>query len=62
MSYPEWQTIRNSNYARARYYPMIATDTPTFMGQRYAYSPADLPLSTPRSMPLSMPLSTMGNV
>jgi agmatinase len=42
MSYPGWDTIRNSNYARTRYFPMLDTDEPTFLGQPHAISPADL--------------------
>ncbi|MGH7264069.1 MAG: arginase family protein [Candidatus Rokuibacteriota bacterium] len=42
MTYPAWDVVRNSTYARARYFPLIDADQPTFMGQPLATSPADL--------------------
>lgn len=42
MTYPSWDEIRNSVFARARWYPMIDGDTPTFMARPFATSPADL--------------------
>jgi hypothetical protein len=42
MSYPGWDTIRNSTYARTRYFPMLDADEPTFLGQPHAFSAADL--------------------
>src|SRR5215471_4424069 len=42
ISYPGWDTIRNSTYARQRYFPMLEADEPTFMGLPHAISPADL--------------------
>ena len=42
MSYPSWDTIRNGTYTRARNFPLIDADMPTFMGQPHAVSPADL--------------------
>src|SRR5260370_4152688 len=42
ISYPGWDTIRNSTYARQRYFPMLEADEPTFMRLPHAISPADL--------------------
>ena len=42
MTYPTWDDIRNSTYARPRNFPMIDADMPTFMAQPLAISPADL--------------------
>jgi agmatinase len=42
MAYPEWAEIRNSTFARSRYFPLIDEDMPTFMGLPHAISPADL--------------------
>ena len=42
MSYPEWEQIRNSTFARSRYYTMLAADEPTFMNRPHALGPADL--------------------
>ena len=42
MTYPDWPTIRNSIAARNRNYPMIAADTPTFLGQPLVGSPDEL--------------------
>jgi len=42
VTYPEWTDIRNSNFARARSFPLIDEDMPTFMGLPLAISPADL--------------------
>ena len=42
MSYPAWDDVRNSVFARTRYFPMIDADMPTFMAQPLATSPADL--------------------
>src|SRR5260370_33008059 len=41
ISYPGWDTIRNSTYARQRYFPMLEADQPTFMGLPHAISPSD---------------------
>ena len=41
MSYPEWNTIKESLFG-SREVPMITADTPTFMRRPYAKSPADL--------------------
>lgn len=42
MTYPDWDTIRNSTFTRSRYFPLIDADMPTFMGQPLATTPADL--------------------
>lgn len=42
MSYPDWETVRNSIFTRSRYFPMIDGDMPTFMALPHATSPADL--------------------
>ena len=42
MSYPEWETIRDSTFVRTRNFPLIDADMPTFMGQPHAISPSDL--------------------
>jgi agmatinase len=42
VSYPDWETVRNSSFARTRYFPMIDADMPTFMAQPHATSAADL--------------------
>jgi len=42
VSYPEWEQTRNGIFARARYFPMIEVDQPTFMGRPLATSAADL--------------------
>jgi len=42
MSYPTWDQIRNSFFARTRYFTMLAEDEPTFMNRPLALSPADL--------------------
>jgi len=42
VTYPNWDEIRNSVFARARWYPMIEGDMPTFMARPFATSPADL--------------------
>jgi agmatinase len=42
VSYPDWNEVRNSIFARTRYFPMIDADMPTFMGLPLAISPADL--------------------
>jgi agmatinase len=42
VTYPEWSDIRNSNFARTRFFPLIEEDMPTFMGLPLATSAADL--------------------
>lgn len=42
MTYPDWQTIRNSTFVRDRYMTMIEEDMPTFMGVRHAIDADDL--------------------
>ena len=42
MNYPKWDDIRNSIFARTRYFPMIDADMPTFMGLPLATSATDL--------------------
>jgi agmatinase len=42
VGYPDWADIRNSNFARTRFFPLIDEDMPTFMGLPLAISPADL--------------------
>ena len=42
MSYPGWETVRNSIFTRTRHFPMIDADMPTFMGLPLATSAADL--------------------
>jgi agmatinase len=42
VTYPEWDVVRNSFFARTRYFPMIDADMPTFMARPLATSPADL--------------------
>ena len=42
MTYPAWDDVRNSVFARTRYFPMIDADMPTFMAQPLVTSPADL--------------------
>ena len=42
MTYPEWTDIRNSNFVRTRFFPLIDEDQPTFMGLPLATSPGDL--------------------
>ena len=42
MSYPQWDTIRDSTFVRTRNFPLIDADMPTFMGQPHAISPSDL--------------------
>ena len=43
MTYPEWTDIRNSNFVRTRFFPLIDEDTPTFMGLPLATSPGRPP-------------------
>ena len=42
MKYPDWDEIRNSTFVRSRYFPMIETDMPTFMGLPPATSLEDI--------------------
>ena len=42
MSYPDWETIRNSTFVRGRSLPLIEEDMPTFMARPHAISRADL--------------------
>lgn len=42
LEYPDWNTIRMGNWVRIRNFPMIAAETPSFLGVPYAISPADL--------------------
>ncbi len=42
MTYPTWDEIRNGLFCDGRTYPMIADETPTFMGRPHATGPEDL--------------------
>jgi agmatinase len=42
VTYPDWDVVRNSTFARSRYFPLIDADQPTFLGRPLATSPADL--------------------
>ncbi|MFN0044572.1 MAG: arginase family protein [Alphaproteobacteria bacterium] len=42
MSYPDWDTIRNSTFVRHRYFPRLAEETPSFMGLPIASTPEEL--------------------
>lgn len=42
MTYPEWDVIKNSIFAKTRYFPMIEGDMPTFMARPLATCATDL--------------------
>jgi len=44
MSYPGRDTIRNSTFARTRYFPMPDADEPTFLGQPNNYPMSRVPI------------------
>jgi agmatinase len=41
-AYPDWETIYNSKRVRAKKFPRLAEDTPTFLGVPVAIAPEDL--------------------
>ncbi len=41
-SYPDWETFTSTSFAAGRDYPMLAPETPSFMSQPVAKTPADL--------------------
>ena len=42
MTYPTWEEFMRTSYAANRTFPMIASETPTFMGVPHATEPGDL--------------------
>ena len=42
MSYPDWNTIRDSTFVRHRYFPRLGEDTPSFMGLPIAKTPDEI--------------------
>ena len=41
-NYPDWKTFTETSFAAGRDYPMLAPETPSFMSQPVAKTPADL--------------------
>ena len=42
MSYPDWETIRSSNFMRGRNFPLLAEDMPSFMCRPISTRPEEL--------------------
>ncbi|MEM7119995.1 MAG: arginase family protein [Pseudomonadota bacterium] len=42
MTYPDWKTFTSTSFAAGRDYPLLAPETPSFMSQPVAKTPADL--------------------